>query len=340
MSQSTPFSFQNKSLLEHNTFRLPCVAAQLFEIYEEDQLFSIFNNQTFSYWILGGGSNVVLPDHIHIPILWIRTKGILVEEENDEWVMVNVKAGESWHDFVTWAVEANFSGIENLASIPGTVGAAPVQNIGAYGVEVSESIQKIKVFDTESCSSFWLEKPECLFSYRHSIFKTKPSWVVVEVQFILKKIFTPCLKYADLKKIEWKDPILLRNIFEQVISIRQKKLPDITKTPNVGSFFKNPILSTEFFRTLQNLPEGSIIEIPSGYKLSAARLIDACGLKGRRIGGISVSTQHALVLINDGLGTFQDVMELTSHIQYTVKKVFGVRLEPEPVFFLKSLKDA
>ena len=335
----------------HNTFGLTCVAHNIHHIHQEQDLPDLLGAHTISAnncVVLGACSNVILPDQLTQPVLLMQIKGRALIEETQTHVLIELAAGEVWHDTVVWCVGQNWVGIENLALIPGTTGAAPVQNIGAYGVELADTIESVKVFDICTQSFYWINRDDCAFSYRHSIFKERPHWVVVSIRLRLAKYdaqtYKPCLAYQDLAQHfaaalaqVTTAQIDAQMVLEAVIKIRQRKLPDPRQTPNVGSFFKNPIVEHETFLTIKHrLPERSyhepITANQSSYKIFAAKLIEAAGLKGETVGGAAVSTRHALVLINQGAATRADVDQLVDLIQTRVLAQFGVKLYPEPVF--------
>ncbi len=308
-------------------------------------------------FVLGGGSNIVLTGDVKPVVLKMEIKGLRLVEETDRHWIVEAGAGETWHDAVAWTVEHGYPGLENMALIPGTVGAAPVQNIGAYGVELQDRFDSLDAIDLVTGQDFRLDAAQCAFGYRDSVFKHAPQApqhdgdlprgmglagraVITHVRFRLSKQWKPELGYADLerKRVELgvESPTAAQ-IFEWVCAIRRAKLPDPAVIGNAGSFFKNPtvtpdqcvdIIAREPKIVHYPMPDGSI-------KLAAGWLIDACGWKGKTIGKAGVYEKQALVLVNRGSGedsvTGGEVMTLAKAIQTSVYERFGIRLEPEPV---------
>jgi UDP-N-acetylmuramate dehydrogenase len=285
--------------------------------------------------VLGGGSNVILPESLPGATLLINILGqeIINSDEQSTWLAVG--AGVNWHELVAWTLEQNILGFENLALIPGTVGAAPIQNIGAYGVEVGEYIDNIEVFDSAAHTFVTLKQEACQFAYRDSYFKQNPNrFIVTKVVFNIPKAWHARLKYADLAKqfIESNSSPSAKQIFDAVCAIRSKKLPDPAVIGNVGSFFQNPIVGNQQYEQLiKEFP--NLVSYPDATgtrKLAAGWLIDQCGFKGKRIGPVGVYEKQALVLINHGGGTSADILNLAKQIQDEVLKRFTVQLEIEP----------
>jgi UDP-N-acetylmuramate dehydrogenase len=252
---------------------------------------------------------------------------------------LRVGAGVNWHDFVRWTLGQNYPGLENLALIPGTVGAAPIQNIGAYGVEVKEYIVAVEAYDCQTNQWTTLSKTDCQFSYRHSVFKDEPNrFVITAVIFDLPKAWQPRVSYADLTSYfdnRPVDAITAPEIFEAVCAIRTQKLPDPKVIGNVGSFFQNPVISNQQLRSLKaQFPQ--IVSYPESTthsKLAAGWLIDQCGFKGMQMGNVGVHNKQALVLTHRGGGNAGELLGLAGQIQKRVKETFGVDLIPEPIFF-------
>ena len=293
--------------------------------------------QASDCFVLGAGSNVVLAEQMPGLVLRVGFKGVRLVEQNEQAVVVEAAAGENWHDFVTLCIRHGLGGLENLALIPGSVGAAPVQNIGAYGVEACERILDVTVFDMFSGRWMTLSAEACEFAYRDSIFKRAghAGWLVTSVRFRLPRRWRPVLEYPDLKRRpEWQteEPTPQR-VFEAVCDIRRSKLPDPAVLPNAGSFFKNPVVSQQAYMLLAadhgNVPGWAQ---PDGrVKLAAAWLIDQCGWKGRCLGPVGMHQHHALVLVNHGGAVAGDVEALASAVRTDVHGRFGVWLEPEAV---------
>jgi UDP-N-acetylmuramate dehydrogenase len=258
---------------------------------------------------------------------------LIKSDEQSTWLEVG--AGVDWHEFVSWTLEHNFLGLENLALIPGTVGAAPIQNIGAYGVEVGEYIDSIEAFDSAVHAFVTLPQEACRFSYRDSYFKQNPSrFIVTKVVFKFPKIWQARLQYADLAKQfnESNSTPSAMQIFNTVCAIRSNKLPDPKVIGNVGSFFQNPVINNEqHLRLIKQFPSLiSYTDSPGMRKLAAGWLIDQCGFKGKRMGSVGVYEKQALVLVNYGGGTSTDILNLAKSIQEEVKNKFGIQLEIEP----------
>ena len=253
---------------------------------------------------------------------------------DDHSALIAAGGGVNWHEFVTWTLEQNLPGLENLALIPGTVGAAPIQNIGAYGVEIGEYIESVEAFDAHTQTFIALTKEQCQFAYRDSYFKRNPNrFIVTKVIFRIPKQWKARIHYADLAKqfLENSNPSP-EEIFLAVCRIRTHKLPDPKTIGNAGSFFQNPIVPTEQFETLL-LKYPELVSYPDAEgkrKLAAGWLIDQCGFKGQRMGNVGVYENQALVLVNHGNGTAQDILGLAKCIQDKVHDQFGVKLDIEP----------
>lgn len=289
-----------------------------------------------SLLVLGGGSNLVLPEAVPGLVARVALRGVrLLRAEPDAW-LVEAAGGESWHGFVAECVRQGWDGLENLALIPGTVGAAPVQNIGAYGVELADRFDSLTAWDVREGRYVEMTAADCRFAYRDSVFKRQPpgSWVIAAVRLRLPRPWRPVLEYPDLKR----HPGLTvapsaRAVFEAVCEIRRAKLPDPAITGNAGSFFKNPIVSAAQRDALAARFPGLVsYPQPDGrYKLAAGWLIDQCGWKGRVLGAAGVHDRQALVLVNRGGATAADILALARAIQEAVAERYGVALEPEPV---------
>ncbi len=283
--------------------------------------------------VLGGGSNVILPACVDALVVFMANKGVEIIAEDDQSVLVKVQAGENWHEFVTWAVSQNFCGIENLALIPGSVGAAPVQNIGAYGVEVGEIVERVAVFDLATKCEAELMPVECEFGYRDSLFKKKENrYLILNVVFRLKKVFSPVLGYGPLARLKQKKNLAVLDVYNEIVNIRTAKLPSPEQLPNAGSFFKNPIVTSDKLTSLlKAYPD--LIHFPylSGHKLAAGWLIDKAGLKGRSgENGVGCYEKQALVVVNPERASAISVMKWASRVAEAVEDKFGVALEVEP----------
>jgi len=327
----------NVSLRDLNTLRLQSKAAWFVSATSVDDVRRSVREahaKGVSLIPLGGGSNVILGPEIDALVVHMNILGREVIEEAEDQVVVRVGAGESWHETVLWAHQNGYYGLENLALIPGSVGAAPVQNIGAYGVEVENFIVQVNVVDGLSGESKTLRNEDCGFGYRNSVFKRDRGkhWVITSVDFRLSKEPVCCLEYPDLRKMSDIKTVTPASILEEVVAIRTRKLPDPNVQPNVGSFFKNPIVSREHARTLKD-EHDAMPQFPvqvDRMKLSAAWMIDHLGWRGVEERGVRVADQHALVLINESASFASELIVLADKIRTSVKSVFNVELEIEP----------
>ena len=289
-----------------------------------------------SFKILGGGTNVLITKNIDQPVLHIQIKGIELLEESKEQVLVKVGAGEVWSDTVDWAVEREFGGIENLSLIPGTAGAAPVQNIGAYGVELKDVLHAVEAFDVKDKTWRIIPEHECGFGYRDSKFKRewKDRLIITSIQMLLKKASRPNIQYAALKEgllaQGIQDPSI-HQIAEMVKSIRRSKLPDPAVIGNAGSFFKNASISRSHFEELQKgfqdipgyVQADGMVKVPTGW------LIERCGWKGKREGDVACYEKQALVLVNYGAATGDEILRFSLKLAQSVFESFGIRIQPE-----------
>lgn len=308
-----------------HTFRLPAKAESVLFLTRQEQLTEI----PADAYVIGGGSNTIFLSDFKKPLVCVRIIGIEIVEADEHWD-VNVGAGENWHELVLHLNDQGINGLENLALIPGTVGAAPVQNIGAYGREVAEFITNVCAWDRQQNKLVNFKPTDCKFGYRDSIFKQNPMrWIILKVEFSIPKAWQPELSYGELKMLE--SPVSATDILNKVIAIRTAKLPDPAITPNAGSFFKNPIIARAHFAELrQRFPLIPHFDMPNGdVKLAAGWLIDNLNLKGFAIGGAAVHIRQALVLINSGKANGKDVLQLARHIQALVFKHYGIELEAE-----------
>lgn len=328
------------NLFALNTFKLNSIARYFYELDDRNEISEITKwakEKNVQIRILGGGSNLILPDKIDALVIKNNLTGVQKVSETSSVVSVRCASGENWHQFVMSQIAAGHFGLENLALIPGTVGGAPIQNIGAYGVEVNGFIKSVTGFDFNLETFRTLQNKDCLFDYRNSVFK-KPAYsqfLVTEVNFELKKIAAPVISYAELAQtFAGKTPSALE-VANKVIEVRQKKLPDVGTIPNVGSFFKNPIVSKSVFRSLKNtIPDVISYALANGdFKLAAGQLIDKLGFKGKSQGTVGMYDKQALVMINLGLGNVDDVKALVQKIVSDCHTRFGVTLETEPIFW-------
>ena len=327
----------NLGLKGRNTFGLDAVAELAYEISAPEQITAVLSEltqQNLPWRVLGGGSNVILPAVLPGATLLMNITGQEVISADENATVISVGSGVNWHEFVAWTLENNLPGLENLALIPGTVGAAPIQNIGAYGVEIADYIDSIDAFDTQDHAFVTLRKEDCQFAYRDSYFKQNPlRFIVTKVVFKIPRVWQAKIHYADLaKQFEHNPKPSAEEIFLAVCKIRTHKLPDPKVIGNAGSFFQNPVISQEQYETLLKKYTGlvSYPDAPGKRKLAAGWLIDQCGFKGQRMGNVGVYENQALVLVNHGNATAQDILGLAKCIQDTVRKEFGVSLEIEP----------
>jgi UDP-N-acetylmuramate dehydrogenase len=337
---------RDASLGELNSFRLPATARLLVRVRSEADVRRLLADPECgraSKLVLGGGSNLVFSRDPRAVVLRVEVKGRrLVAERPDAWV-VEVGAGETWHEIVAWTLDQGWPGLENLALIPGTAGAAPVQNIGAYGLELKDRFESLDAVDLVTGRTVTLDARACAFGYRDSVFKRAAldgglagKSLITRVRLRLPRPWQPVLGYLDLerKMAETGEAAPdARTIFDWVCAIRRAKLPDPARIGNAGSFFKNPVVSAEQCRDIIGRdPEIVHYPMPDGrMKLAAGWLIDACGWKGKSVGRAAVYERQALVLVNRGGATGAEVVTLARAIQESVYGRFGIRLEPEPV---------
>lgn len=333
------------SLREFNTFGLPAQAATLVRIASDADVRRVLAHPDYGRapkFVLGGGSNIVLTRDVEAVVLKVEVAGRrLVEAREDAWI-VESGAGEDWHELVAWTLQQGWPGLENLALIPGTVGAAPVQNIGAYGVELKDRFESLDAVDLVTGRTVTLDAAACRFGYRDSVFKQggfeglAGKSLITRVRLQLPRPWQPVLGYLDLERKRAETGIAqpdARTIFDWVCAIRRAKLPDPAVVGNAGSFFKNPVVSAEQCRDIIDRdPEIVHYPLPDGScKLAAGWLIDACGWKGKSVGRAGVYDKQALVLVNRGGASGAEVLTLARAIQESVYGRFGIRLEPEPV---------
>ena len=330
-------------LAPHTTFGLPARAAHYIELTDSGDLPEICRLPEFDAatvcW-LGGGSNVLFMQDFPSLVVRMATRGIRELERTPDSVLLEAQAGENWHGFVQSSLHMELGGLENLSLIPGTVGASPVQNIGAYGVEVKDRIHSVRCFDVQSQEWCELSNAECRFAYRDSIFKHegRQRYVITSVVFRLDTQFVPNVKYGDLAQVlaeqcDGRAPTA-QDVAQAVCAIRRSKLPDPAVLGNVGSFYKNPLVDAAHAQTLlAQYPQMPHYPQPDGrVKLAAGWLIDQCGLKGKTIGGAAVHDKQALVLVNKNRATAADVRALSDEICRIVAQRFAVDLQPEPVW--------
>lgn len=338
----TPLSIKTDfSLQAYNTFGIHAFAKNYLAVETIDNLQAVYMDSALKNlpkFVLGGGSNVLFTGDFPGLVLHVRLKGRSVSDEDDSHVYLTGCAGENWHDFVSWTIRNGWGGLENLSLIPGTVGAAPVQNIGAYGSELQDFFYSLRAFDFETGDIRTFYKPDCRFAYRDSIFKQEKTgrYVITDVTFALPKNWKPNLTYSDVARafMHPDQNVSPEMISRVIVDIRKSKLPDPARIGNAGSFFKNPTVSlTTYERLVSIYPQIPAYVQPDGnYRIAAGWLIDQCGWKGKVHGNAGVCETQALVLVNYGQATGDEIVELSRKIQYDVHSRFGLMLEPEPVF--------
>ncbi len=328
----------NISLKTFNTFGIEASAKQFVDITSTKELIEVLQSKQFpNKFILGGGSNMLLTQDVDALVVHINNKGKEVIKEEGDYVYVKIQAGENWHEFVLWCINNNFGGVENLSLIPGNVGTSPIQNIGAYGVELKDVFEECEAINKSNLKTRTFKKEECNFGYRNSIFKQaeKGNYIINNVTFKLTKSnhklntsYGAIL--SELKENKNSNPTI-KDVSNAVINIRQSKLPDPKEIGNSGSFFKNPVINISHFNKLQNnFPEipnyvvsNTEIKIPAGW------LIEKAGFKGKRFGNYGVHKKQALVLVNYGSANGNDILKLSQLIQQTIKRIFNIKLEAE-----------
>lgn len=332
---------ENISLKPFNTFGIDKTASFFVAVKSIKALKEAIEwakSQKIKMLILGGGSNVLLTQNQDALVIKIELEGIEVVQEDDDFYWVEVGAGVIWHDFVLTSIKNNWAGIENLSLIPGTVGASPMQNIGAYGVEIKDVFTSLKALNIETLQLEEFDAEACSFGYRESVFKheLKGKYVICSVVFCLKKVPVFHTEYGAIKETLEKSGISelnIRNISDAVIHIRQSKLPDPKEIGNAGSFFKNPTIPIEEFEKLRNhYPSLPGYATKDGIKIPAAWLIEQCGWKGQRFGEIGVHSKQPLVLVNFGGGDGNEIKKLAQNIQQSVLDKFNISIHPEVNF--------
>ncbi len=327
---------QKISLKEYNTFNIDVDALYSFFCNSENDLFDILNTDIVrqkKVLITGGGSNMLYTKDVTDVLILMRNKGIEIVKEDKKNVFIKVSGGEIWDEFVAYCVERNYGGVENLSLIPGTAGASPVQNIGAYGVEVKDVIEELEAVHIKSGKKKVFKNNECKFTYRGSIFKQeyKDIYIILNVTFRLSKNPDLKLSYGNLKnEIIIKNPSL-KDVREAVIRIRKSKLPNPEQLPNAGSFFKNPVISIKQFQKLKSEFPG-LVSYPADnnrIKLAAGQLIDFCGFKGLKENGAGVHNKQALVIVNYDNADGKTILNFSKKIQNSVFEKFGVKIERE-----------
>ena len=326
----------NISLKAYNTFGIDVTAHQFIEINSLSELKELINT-TKDFFVLGGGSNLLLTKDIEKLVVHLNLKGRKILKETDKDILIEAAAGENWHTFVLWCISQNYGGVENLSLIPGNVGTAPIQNIGAYGVEQKDTMYDLKALEIATNQIKTFKNEDCNFGYRNSVFKNdlKGKYIITSVTFKLtKKNHHLNTSYgaiqSELEKNEITNPTI-KDVSSAVIAIRQSKLPDPKEIGNSGSFFKNPVISTSDFELLLSKhPEAPHYKISDKeVKVPAGWLVEQCGFKGKRYGDAGIHKKQALVLVNYGNATGKEIFELSKRIQKTVFEKFGIALEAE-----------
>ena len=332
----------NISLKPYNTFGIDVKAKQFISVENIDDLKAIYSSEQFAHkFIIGGGSNMLLTKDVDALVIHLNLKGKTIVTENENQVFVSAEAGENWHDFVLWTLDQNYGGLENLSLIPGHVGTSPIQNIGAYGVELKDVFESCEVLDLDTLTIETLTNKDCQFGYRNSIFKTKAKgkYIILNITVKLtKNNHNLHTNYgaiiSQLEKMNVTNPTI-QDVSKAVIAIRQSKLPDPKKIGNSGSFFKNPIISTEQFKALQHhfpmIPHYIISE--TEVKVPAGWLIETAGFKGKTFDNYGVHKKQALVLVNYGGAKGKDILQLSKLIQKTIYRIFKIAIEAEVNIF-------
>jgi UDP-N-acetylmuramate dehydrogenase len=317
-------------LTPHNTFGLvsraqyaTCVTSNA----ELTELAAFATKHRLPLHVIGSGSDLLPRGQVAGVIAIIATKGRSIIAEKDGCILVRAMAGENWSDFVEWTVRQGHDGLENLAGIPGTVGAAPVQNIGAYGLELRDRFLSLTAFDTVENKLFKFDREACLFRYRQSIFRTTARYIIVDVTLALPRPWRPLLGYKGLDDLSPEAGAV--TVMSRVLELRRQKLPDWRVLGNAGSFFHNPVVSRSVAGRITDAPR--YVQADGRVKLSAAWLVEACGLKGAREGQAGIYDDHALIVVNHGGATFGEVSRIAARVRGTVLARFGVELVQEPI---------
>lgn len=326
------------NLKPYNTFGVTAYAKYFAEVNTVDELRQILEDDRFPYkFILGGGSNMLLTKDINDLVIHINLKGIEVVKETEDLVYIRAMAGENWHEFVLHCLKSDFGGIENLSLIPGNVGTAPIQNIGAYGVELKDVFYSCEAINIHTRKTKTFDLKDCNFDYRTSVFKTteKGKYIITNVTFRLsKKDHKTNTGYGAIKdeltKMQVAQPTI-QDVSKAVISIRQSKLPDPKELGNSGSFFKNPVVNKSSFKNfIARFSEAPFYKVSeNAYKIPAGWLIEQAGFKGKRFGDAGVHAKQALVLVNYGNASGTEILNLSKNIQKKVQELFGITLEAE-----------
>ncbi|HBU77949.1 MAG TPA: UDP-N-acetylenolpyruvoylglucosamine reductase [Muricauda sp.] len=329
---------ENISLKNYNTFGIDVKARFFVEITGLVQLQKVLELKAYpKKFIISGGSNMLLTKDIDALVVHLKLKGISIVEENENFVEVKAMAGENWHELVMWSLDQGFGGLENLSLIPGNVGTAPIQNIGAYGVELKDVFVSCAAMDVKTGQLEGFDNEACEFGYRESIFKNraKDKYIITSVVLKLtKKDHVLHTGYGSIENELKEKGIVhptIRDISDAVIAIRRSKLPDPKEIGNCGSFFKNPVISQKAFdRFIKKYPNAPFYEMDDDkFKIPAGWLVEQCGFKGKRFGDAGVHEKQALVLVNHGSATGKEILDLSKKIQDEVQKTFKIKIQPE-----------
>ena len=335
-------TFSDTSLQPYNTFGIDVRARKFISVESVSDLRSVLK-QTYAseLFILGGGSNMLLTGDLDKTVVHVNLKGIKILSETEENVVVEAMAGENWHEFVMYCIANDFGGVENLSLIPGNVGTTPIQNIGAYGVEIKDTFESCQALHRQTLEIREFSKEDCQFGYRDSVFKNslKDQYIILSVSFRLtKKDHQLNTSYGSIDRFLEEEGVSepgIKDISSAVIKIRQSKLPDPKVLGNSGSFFKNPVIDRAQFQELQEkFPQMPFYELSEEeVKVPAGWLIDMTGMKGYREGDAGVHKDQALVLVNYGAATGEEILNLSKLVQQKVANLFGIQLEPEVNIF-------
>ncbi len=325
---------ENFDLAPLTTFHLPAQARWYGEYSSFPELKSILNDPRFfslKWFHMGSGSNLLFTSDFDGLVLHSAMKGLEIKDDDGTTVKVEVESGVVWDDFVRWTIDHDLYGAENLAIIPGEVGASAVQNIGAYGVEVKDIIFEVTTYDTLKEEIAIFSNKQCQYAYRDSFFKHCASrYIVLSVTFALSRTPHFSLEYGPLKQLKEKDSLTLKEVYDTIVDIRNSKLPNPDKIGSAGSFFKNPVVNKAKFDGLEaTYPGIPHYEVGKLYKIPAGWLIENAGLKGLSVGKAQVYPKQCLVLVNNGGATAKDVLQLYQHVVNVVDKKYGIRLSPE-----------
>jgi UDP-N-acetylmuramate dehydrogenase len=329
---------ENFSLKNYNTFGIEAKARQFISVHSVEELKTVLlENPTQKKFILGGGSNMLLTQDVDALVIHVDLKGKRIVEQTEDFVLVKASAGENWHKFVLWTIGQDFGGLENMSLIPGNVGTTPIQNIGAYGTEIKDTFVSCEAINIETLEIKKFTKEECKFGYRESIFKNeaKGKYIITSVVFKLtKQNHKINISYGDIAAELTKKEIViptLKDVSNAIIAIRQSKLPDPKELGNSGSFFKNPIIPKSDFEKIHllhpEMPSYTVSE--TEVKVPAGWLIEKAGFKGKRFGDAGIHKNQALVLVNYGNATGQEILNVSKDIQKTVKELFDIEIEAE-----------